>query len=221
MPVTLYQEEACSSIIETLSSEIDFLYSQIEEMSQVDKIFRDSIKLLDKFNRPFIDVLQPYKQTFAFIAVLAMENNIILRNLLLSKSKKEELPLIKNGIITMHEGCKKLIGFSNKNSNDKMIKGSLLYKIYSKFEIECPPLYDSFVKNINVFRDKLQNNNTKKLRDTLVHFQESEGDFNPFIFIEYIFEINVDDVFSILWDYRLFLTEIGELLLTLMHEDNK
>lgn len=222
MPVTLYQgEKERYFIIKELSFEIDLLYSRIEETSQVDKEIRDGIKQLDKFNLPFIDVLQNYKQTFAFIAVLAMENNIILRNLLLSKSKKEELPLIKNGIITMHEGCKRLIGFSNKNSNDKMIKSSLLYKIYSKFEIEYPPLYNSFVKNINVFRDKLQNNNTKKLRDTLVHFQESEGDFNPYIFIEYIFEINVDDVFSILWDYRLFLTETADLLRTLMHEDNK
>lgn len=221
MPVTLYQEEVQNYIIKTLSFEIDLLNSRIEETSQADKIFKHSIKMLDKFNRPFIDVLQNYKQTFAFIAVLAMENNIVLRNLLLSKSKKEELPLIKNGIITMHEGCKRLIGFSNKNGNDKMIKSSLLYKIYSKFEIESPLLYDSFVKHINVFRDKLQNNNTKKLRDMLVHFHESEGDFNPFIFIEYIFGINVDDVFSILWDYRLFLTEIGGLLLTLMHEDNK
>lgn len=221
MPVTLYQEEVQNYIIKTLSFEIDLLNSRIEETSQADKIFKHGIKMLDKFNRPFIDVLQNYKQTFAFIAVLAMENNIVLRNLLLSKSKKEELPLIKNGIITMHEGCKRLIGFSNKNGNDKMIKSSLLYKIYSKFEIESPLLYDSFVKHINVFRDKLQNNNTKKLRDMLVHFHESEGDFNPFIFIEYIFGINVDDVFSILWDYRLFLTEIGGLLLTLMHEDNK
>lgn len=203
-----------------MSSEIDFLYSKIEEMSHEDNIFNDSIKLLDKFNKPFIDGSQRYRRTFVFIAVLAMENNIVLKNLLLSKSKNEELPLIKNGIITMQEGCKRLIGFYNNKGNDKMIKSSLLYKIYSKLEIDSPKIYNSFVEHLQRFRDELQNNNTKKLRDTLVHFQESEGDFNPFSFIDDIFNIKVNDVFSILLSYCLFLRATAELLSVLMKLDH-
>lgn len=190
-------------------------------MSQVDKVFRDGIKLLNRFNKPFIDPSQRYRRTFAFIAVLAMENNIVLKNLLLSKSRNEELPLIRNGIITMQEGCKRLIGFYSKKGDDKMIKSSLLYQIYNKFEIDSPSIYDLFVKHIKIFRDKLENNNTKQLRDTLVHFQERKGDFNPFSFIEDIFEINVDDVFSILFSYAMFLRATAGTLGKLMKIDSK
>lgn len=221
MSVTLYQKNERDFIIQKLSSEIDFLYSQIEEMSQVDNIFNDGIKLLDKINQPFIDPSQHYRRTFAFIAVLAMENNIVLKDLLLSKSKNEELPLIKNGIITMQEGCKRLIGFYSKKGDDKMIKSSLLYQIYSKFETDSPTIYDSFVKHIKVFRDNLENNKTKTMRDTLVHFQENEGDFNPFSFIEDIYEINVDDVFSILFSYCIFLRVTAGSLRILMKLDSK
>lgn len=163
MPITLYQGEEREYILKTLSSEIDFLYSKIEEMYQTDKVLNDGVKLLEKFNRPFTDDSQLYRRTFVFIAVLAMENNIVLKDLLLSKSEKEDLPLIKNGIITMQEGCKKLIGFYNNKGGDQMIKNSLLYKVYIKFEINSPEIYKSFVKHVGIFRDKLQKDNTKRL----------------------------------------------------------
>lgn len=219
MPMTLYQGEEREYILKTLSLEIDFLYSKIEEMYQTDKVLNDGVKLLEKFNQPFTDDSQLYRRAFAFIAVLAMENNIVLKDLLLSKSEKEDLPLIKNGIITMQEGCKKLIGFYNNKGGDQMIKNSLLYKVYIKFEINSPEIYKEFVKRVGVFRDKLQKDNTKKLRDTLVHFQEGDGEFNPFTFIEDIFKIDVNDVFSILFEYCLFLRYTTQSLRILMKLD--
>jgi hypothetical protein len=219
MPISLFQGEEREYILNTLSSEIDFLYSKIEEMYQTDTVFNDGVKLLEKFNQPFTDDSQLYRRTFAFIAVLAMENNIVLKDLLLSKSEKEDLTLIKNGIITMQEGCKKLIGFYNNKGGDQMIKNSLLYKVYIKFEINSPEIYKAFVKHVGIFRDKLQKDNTKRLRDTLVHFQEGDGVFNPFTFIEDIFKIEVNDVFSILFDYCIFLRYTAQSLGILMKLD--
>jgi len=212
MPTTLYQGEEREYILKTLSSEIDFLNSKIEEMHQTDKELNDGVKILEEFNQPFTDDSQLYRRTFAFIAVLAIENDIVLKNLLFSKSEKEDLPLIKNGIITMQEGCKRLIGFYNNKGGDEMIKKSLLYKISLKFKRDFPEIYSEFVQYIGRFRDKLQSDNTKKLRDTLVHFQEGNGEFNPFTFIEDISKIEVNDVFSILFDYCIFLRYTTQLL---------
>lgn len=219
MPITLHQGKEREYIIDSLSSEIDFLYTKTMEMYQTDKALNEGTKLLEKFEQPFYDNSQLYRRAFAFIAVLAIENNIVLKNLLLSKSEKEDLPLTKNGIITMQEGCKKLIGFYNNKGGDQMIKKSLLYRLYIKFKTDFPEIYDGFVQHVEIFRDKLQNDNTKKLRDTLVHFQEGDGEFNPFTFIEDIFKIDVNDVFSILFDYCIFLRYTAQSLGILMKLD--
>lgn len=113
MPVTLHQGEEREYIINSLSSEIDVLYATIKSMYQTDVALNNGKELLEKFGETFDDDSQLYRQTFAFIGVLAIENNTVIKNLLLSKSETEDLPLIKNGIITMQEGCKKLIGFYN------------------------------------------------------------------------------------------------------------
>lgn len=205
MPVTLYKGEERKCIINSLSSEIDILYAKIKDMYHTDKVLNEGKQLLTKHGQTFNDDSQLYRQTFVFIAVLAIENNAVIKNLLLSKSETEDLPLIKNGVITMQEGCKKLIGFYNSKGGDKMVKSSLLYKIYSKFENDSPEIYNSFAKHVSTLRDKLESENTKKLRDTLVHFQADEGEFNPFEFIDSIFQIDANEVFSTLFNYCLFL----------------
>lgn len=205
MPVTLYQGEEREYIINSLSSEIDILYAKIKDMYHTNKVLNEGKELLKKHGQTFNDDSQLYRQTFVFIAVLAIENNAVIKNLLLSKSETEDLPLIKNGVITMQEGCKKLIGFYNSKGGDKMVKSSLLYKVYSKFDKDSPEIYTAFAKHVSTLRNKLESENTKKLRDTLVHFQADEGEFNPFEFIDSIFKIDANEVFSPLFSYCLFL----------------
>lgn len=221
MPVTLYQGEEREYIINSLSLEVDILYAKTKDMYHTDKVLNEGKKLLKKFGQPFNDEFQLYRQIFAFIAVLAIENNAVIKNMLLSKSETEDLPLIKNGVITMQEGCKKLIGFYNSKGSDKMVKSSLLYKVYSKFEKDSPEIYNGFAKHVSTLRDKLESENTKKLRDTLVHFQADEGEFNPFEFIDSIFKIDVNEVFSTLFSYCLFLRYTLQSLGALIKLENQ
>lgn len=190
-------------------------------MYHTDKVLNEGKELLKKHGQTFNDDSQLYRQTFVFIAVLAIENNAVIKNMLLSKSEIEDLPLIKNGVITMHEGCKKLIGFYNSKGGDKMIKSSLLYKVYSKFEKDSPEIYNDFAKHVSVLRDKLESENTKKLRDTFVHFQADEGEFNSFEFIDSIFKVDVNEVFSTLFSYCLFLRYTLQSLGTLIKLENQ
>lgn len=221
MPVTLYQGEQREYIINSLSSEIDTLYAKIKGMYHTDNVLNEGKELLKIHGQTFNDDSQLYRKTFVFIAVLAIENNAVIKNLLLSKSETEDLPLIKNGVITMQEGCKKLIGFYNSKGGDKMVKSSLLYKVYSKFEKDSPEIYTAFAEDVSILRNKLESENTKKLRDTLVHFQADEGEFNPFEFIDSIFKIDANEVFSTLFSYCLFLRYTVQSLATLIKFENQ
>lgn len=102
-----------------------------------------------------------------------------------------------------------------------MVKSSLLYKVYSKFEKDSPEIYNGFAKHVSTLRDKLENENTKKLRDTLVHFQADEGEFNSFKFIDSIFKVDVNEVFSTLFSYCLFLRYTLQLLGALIKLENQ
>lgn len=224
MPITVFEDlpEEKKGLIEKLSTETDFLFDKIKRMKNEDALIKNGIDLLQTRSCDFADDSKPLRQIFVFIAMLAIENNSTLRNMLLSKSEVEDLPLIKNGVTTLQEGCKKLIGFyviSTKDGSisEAMIRNSMLYQFHSKFKLDNPLLYAEFERHINNFRDKLEVNNTKTLRDKLIHYQkDNKEEFDPFDFVGTILEIDRNEVYQILFDYCIFLRFIAGYINNLM-----
>lgn len=224
MPITVFEDlhEEKKELIEKLTAETDFLFDSIKRMKNEDVLIKTGTDLLQTLSCDFEDDSKTLRQIFVFIAMLAIENNSTLRNMLLSESEVCDLPLIKNGVTTLQEGCKKIIGFyviSKKDGSisDAMIRNSLLYPFHSKFQLANPLLYAEFERHINNFRDKLEVNNTKTLRDKLIHYQkDNKEEFDPFDFVGTILEIDRNEVYQILFDYCIFLRFIAGYVNNLM-----
>ena len=155
-----------------------------------------------------------------FLGIQMFEVNVILKRMLLSDSETDDIPLIKDGILVLQEGCKKLIGYNivrSGQNNDSLIKKSLLYKIHEKVKNDKPDVYDGFEKIINEFRNKIVDHNIKDIRSELTHYQKDGGNFNPFSFTNTALAMTCDEVFDLLFDYHRFLKLLVQYVNALMH----
>lgn len=218
MPVKMFEHspEMKSEVIAKLSSEIDFLYNQIKRMKQMNDHFEEFSDIGNKYNIELTDESKSVRYVFHFIAIQSYENSKTLKDMLLSGSDVDDIPLIKNGIITLQEGCKRLIGFHLSKKvgviDDSMIRKSLLYKLHGKVATDNPKLYMGFEEVIDNFRNKLENAKIKDVRCELVHYQNDKGDFNPFNFSETTLNMNATEVYNLLFDYYRFLKLIASYM---------
>lgn len=223
MPITLFDHspEIKQDVINTLTSEIEFLFHQIKKMKKENDLFEEIADLGKKFNQDFSDTSKSLRYIFHFIGIQAYENNNTIKGLIDSYSEADDLPLMKKGIIDLQEGCKRLIGFyiikKDGSIDNQMIEKSLLFSFHNQVQTDHPELYAKFESVINDFRNKLEANNIKDIRCELVHYQNSKGDFNPFNFSNTVLELNVNEVYDLLFDYYRFLKLIAGYVNGLMN----
>lgn len=210
MPITSFDNlpNEKQEIIERLSTEIDYFYSKMKEMKQVDDTINSGIDLLERYKQTFDDDSRSLRYIAHFIAIQTFENNATLKDMLLSSSVVDDIPLMKKGIGNLKEGCKLLIGFyTTKNGviKDTLITESLLYQIHNKVKNDYPELYQKTETIINNFRNKVEGMNIKDVRDELTHYQKDKGNFNPFNFTATAFQLDCNEVYQLLFDYCIFL----------------
>lgn len=222
MPVTSFDNlpNEKQEIIKQLSTEIDYFYSKMKKMKQVDDTINSGIDFLERYNQTFDDDSRSLRYITHFIAIQTFENNTTLKGMLLSDSEVDDIPLMKKGIGNLKEGCKLLIGFYTMKKGifqDTLIKESLLYQIHNKVKNDHPEIYQKTETIIDTFRNKVEGMNIKEVRDELTHYQKEKGNFNPFNFTTTAFELDCNEVYQLLFDYCIFLRLITGYVNCLMN----